>query len=159
MAHIIQKLADDLGAARTALMHGDVSPKNILVGPNGPVFLDAETACYGDPAFDIAFCLNHLLLKYVRNPDAAYLESFRALKDAYLSGVNWESPHATETRTAHLLAALLLARMNGKSPVEYITDPAQKNLVREAAKAFLKSGESSLAKMAGAWGEAILERL
>ena len=159
VAHIIQKLADDLGAARTALMHGDVSPKNILVGPNGPVFLDAETACYGDPAFDIAFCLNHLLLKYVRNPDAAYLESFRALKDAYLSGVNWESPHATETRTAHLLAALLLARMNGKSPVEYITDPAQKNLVREAAKAFLKSGESSLAKMAGAWGEAILERL
>src|SRR5262245_55612776 len=48
---------------RRALVHGDVSPKNILVGPKGPVFLDAECAWFGDPAFDLAFCLNHLLLK------------------------------------------------------------------------------------------------
>ena len=155
VAPIIQEMADDLGAARIALMHGDVSPKNILIGPDGPVFLDAETACYGDPAFDLAFCLNHLLLKYVRTPDAAYLESFHALKDAYLAGVVWEAPSALETRTAHLLAALLLARMDGKSPVEYITDPAQKGLVREATKRFLKSGESSLAKMVDTWDGAI----
>ena len=50
-------------ATKRALVHGDVSPKNILVGPDGPVFLDAECAWYGDPAFDLAFCLNHLLLK------------------------------------------------------------------------------------------------
>jgi aminoglycoside phosphotransferase (APT) family kinase protein len=49
-------------ANKCALVHGDVSPKNILVGPNGPVFLDAECAWWGDPAFDLAFCLNHLLL-------------------------------------------------------------------------------------------------
>ncbi len=48
---------------KKALVHGDVSPKNILVGVNGPVILDAECAWYGDPAFDVAFCLNHLLLK------------------------------------------------------------------------------------------------
>ena len=155
VAPIIQKLADNLGTAHIALMHGDVSPKNILIGPDGPVFLDAETACYGDPAFDLAFCLNHLLLKYVRKPDAAYLDSFRAMKDAYLSGVSWEATGAIETRTAHLLAALLLARMDGKSPVEYITDPAQKKLVREAAKRLLKSGESNLAKIADSWGEVI----
>ena len=51
------------GGDAAALVHGDVSPKNILVGPAGPVFLDAECAWYGDPAFDLAFCLNHLLLK------------------------------------------------------------------------------------------------
>ena len=34
---------------KNALVHGDVSPKNILVGPSGPVFLDAECAWYGDP--------------------------------------------------------------------------------------------------------------
>ena len=45
-------------ATKLALVHGDVSPKNILVGPDGPVFLDAECAWYGDPAFDLAFCLN-----------------------------------------------------------------------------------------------------
>ena len=54
-----------------ALVHGDVSPKNILVGPAGPVFLDAECAWYGDPAFDLAFCLNHLLLKCLWTPRRA----------------------------------------------------------------------------------------
>ncbi len=53
-------------STRRALVHGDVSPKNILVGPDGPVFLDAECAWFGDPAFDLAFCLNHLLLKGAR---------------------------------------------------------------------------------------------
>ena len=58
----IRELAHTVAGARIALMHGDISPKNILCGSNGPVFLDAETAAYGDPAFDLAFCLNHLLL-------------------------------------------------------------------------------------------------
>ena len=43
-------------ANKRALVHGDVSPKNILNGPAGPVFLDAECAWWGDPAFDAAFC-------------------------------------------------------------------------------------------------------
>ena len=55
---------------RRALVHGDVSPKNILRGPAGPVFLDAECAWWGDPAFDLAFCLNHLLLKCLWTPAA-----------------------------------------------------------------------------------------
>lgn len=58
-------------ATKKTLVHGDVSPKNILVGRNGPVFLDAECAWYGDPAFDLAFCLNHLLLKCLWVPAAA----------------------------------------------------------------------------------------
>jgi 5-methylthioribose kinase len=76
----IRSIADGIEKARIALMQGDISPKNILMGPNGPVFLDAETACYGDPAFDAAFCLNHLLLKCVWHPEfmPAYLDSFRA---------------------------------------------------------------------------------
>jgi len=79
------------GATRKALVHGDVSPKNILAGPDGPVFLDAECAWYGDPAFDLAFCLNHLLLKCVWQPrwQARYLVCFDALAQAYLAGVTW----------------------------------------------------------------------
>lgn len=129
----IREIARGVADARIALMHGDVSPKNILVAPHGPVFLDAECACIGDPAFDLAFCLNHFLLKSVWHPhDAGRLAAaFAALKNAY-------APEAElERRTAVLLAAFLLARIDGKSPVEYLTDEAAKDFVRARAKALL----------------------
>ena len=80
----LRALAADLSGRKTALMHGDVSPKNILVGPRGPVFLDAECVAYGDPAFDLAFCLTHLLLKtiWIRAHGEAVMSSFRACWDA-----------------------------------------------------------------------------
>ena len=80
------------GTTRRTLVHGDFSPKNILVGSEGPVFLDAECAWYGDPAFDLAFVLNHLLLKGVWRPDrrSDYLTMFAALCAAYRFRVNWE---------------------------------------------------------------------
>jgi aminoglycoside phosphotransferase (APT) family kinase protein len=156
VAKMIEEIAAGIAAARIALMQGDISPKNILMGADGPVFLDAETACYGDPVFDLAFCLNHLLLKCVWHPEFtdAYLASFRALKDAYLARVDWEAPGVLEARTAPLLAALLLARVDGKSPAEYLTAERDKIFVRETAKGFLKSGETSLETMARVWGEA-----
>jgi aminoglycoside phosphotransferase (APT) family kinase protein len=122
-------------------MQGDISPKNILCGPSGPVFLDAETACYGDPSFDVAFCLNHLLLKHVWHPEhsALYTESFRAFVHAYRAGVEWEEPDDIEERTAALLPAMLLARIDGKSPVEYLTDEGDKERVRTAARTMLKA--------------------
>ena len=60
-------------------MHGDFSPKNLLIGPDGPVVLDAECAWYGDPAFDLAFVLNHLLLKGAWQPQwrERYLDALR----------------------------------------------------------------------------------
>ena len=64
----LRGLSERTAQTRLALVHGDVSPKNILLGPKGPVFLDAECAWYGDPAFDAAFCLNHFLLKCVARP-------------------------------------------------------------------------------------------
>ena len=120
-----------------ALVHGDVSPKNILVGPQGPVFLDAECAWWGDPAFDLAFCLNHLLLKCLWTPPAARRASshaFDALATRYSQA--WIGSRATNSkrRTAALLPGLLLARVDGKSPVEYITDDAQRDAVRRVAR-------------------------
>src|SRR5262249_22985365 len=122
-------------ANRHALVHGDVSPKNILRGPDGPVFLDAECAWWGDPAFDLAFCLNHLLLKCLWTPSATlgFLACFDALASAYVARVDWESPRALEARSAHLLPGLFLARVDGKSPVEYITEERDKDRVRRVA--------------------------
>jgi aminoglycoside phosphotransferase (APT) family kinase protein len=152
-AERIEAMARDLAASRIALMHGDVSPKNILVGPEGPIFLDAETACYGDPAFDLAFCLNHLLLKCVWAPAhvSAYIRAFDALRHGYFGEAKWESADGLDKRTAGLLSAFLLARIDGKSPVEYITDPHKKDFVRQAAREFLSQSGLTLSGMAGAW--------
>lgn len=160
VAPAIRAMAKNLAVARIALMHGDVSPKNILVGPDGPLFLDAETCCYGDPAFDLAFCLNHLLLKGLWHPEhlAAYGQCFSALTEAYFEGANWEVRAGLEKRTAGLLSALLLARIDGKSPVEYITAEPDKDFVRAIAKTFLKGGESRLDTMLARWTEALPTR-
>lgn len=136
-------LADTLRAlvARTqnekrTLVHGDVSPKNILVGAGGPIFLDAECACYGDPAFDVAFLLNHLLLKTVavKTGAAALLEAFDAFANTYLTSVNWERRSQIEGRIASLLPALTLARICGKSPVEYLTLETREAVTKIAEK-------------------------
>ncbi len=156
----IQDIARKIESARIALMQGDVSPKNILIGPSGPVFLDAETASYGDPAFDAGFCLNHLLLKCVWRPQfaPAYLASFGALKAAYLDGADWEDRAGLDGRIARILSALLLARIDGKSPVEYITRDADKNFVRKMAKDFLLREDISLDAIAQTWGDNLAER-
>jgi aminoglycoside phosphotransferase (APT) family kinase protein len=153
LAPRIQAIANGIEKARIALMQGDISPKNILMGPNGPVFLDAETACYGDPAFDAAFCLNHLLLKCVWHPEfmAAYLDSFRAWKSAYLKGAGWEDKRGLEARIAAILGVFLLARVDGKSPVEYLTAPSDTDFVRRMARDFIAREESSLDAMARDW--------
>jgi aminoglycoside phosphotransferase (APT) family kinase protein len=142
------------GHANT-LVHGDVSPKNILLGSEGPVLLDAECATWSDPAFDLAFCLNHFLLKCLWTPSARadFLHCFGVFADRYLAGVDWESAQALEARAARLLPGLFLARVDGKSPVEYITDDAQRAQVRRVAGAFLLKPSSQLQDIAQAWAK------
>lgn len=153
LAEPLMALARDTLAAKRALVHGDVSPKNILVGPDGPVILDAECAWYGEPAFDVAFCLNHLLLKCIWTPaaSAGFLACFDALAQAYLAGVSWEAPEAIEARVARLLPALFLARVDGKSPVEYVTAEADKERVRRVARPLIAAPPRRLAEIRLAW--------
>ncbi|MCO5124987.1 MAG: phosphotransferase [Rhizobacter sp.] len=153
LAPRLRALVAQTQANKRALVHGDVSPKNILIGPRGPVLLDAECAWWGDPAFDIAFCANHLLLKCLWNPAArgALLAGFDALTSAYLAGVDWEPRAAIERRAAALLPGLLLARVDGKSPVEYITSEDQRAAVRRVSRALLQQPAERLADIRAAW--------
>ena len=123
LADRLDALARRTAGTKRVLVHGDFSPKNLLIGPAGPVIVDAECAWYGDPAFDLAFVLNHLLLKGAWQPQwrSRYVELFNTLIDAYRGHVAWEPWPAVQERTSTLLPALLLARVDGKSPVEYLT--------------------------------------
>lgn len=142
--------------SRFALVHGDVSPKNILLGPDGPVFLDAETAWWGDPAFDVAFCLNHLLLKSLL-PDHdvdAHAAAFEALFSAYVAHVTWEEKSQLEARVAGLLPALLLARIDGRSPVEYLEAP-HRTFLRKFTVPRLVESPAGLSELLRDWKAAL----
>lgn len=153
LAPRLRALAAATAATKRALVHGDVSPKNIMVGKNGPVFLDAETAWYGDPAFDLAFCLNHMLLKCLWTPASTddFLACFDALAGGYLDGVDWEPRAEIEARAAHLLPALFLARVDGKSPAEYLTDEADRERVRRTARPLIAEPVDELASVRARW--------
>lgn len=153
LANVLEALAERTARTPRTVVHGDVSPKNILLGPRGPVFVDAECAWFGDPAFDLAFCLNHLLLKTLWVPfvEPQLLSSFDALKDAYLRRVDWEAAAALEERAARLLPALFLARVDGKSPVEYLTDEVSKNTVRRFARSMLEAAATTLEDVRSSW--------
>lgn len=153
LAARIKEIAERTLKWKIALVHGDVSPKNILKGAENPVFLDAETAWFGDPAFDLAFCLNHLLLKSAYKTEITndYLRCFRRLTEAYFKEINWETPETLEARTAELLPILLLARIDGKSPVEYITEENTKNNIRRTARKFLNGKHKQLKALCIDW--------
>jgi aminoglycoside phosphotransferase (APT) family kinase protein len=138
---------------KRVLVHGDFSPKNLLIGEAGPVILDAECAWYGDPAFDLAFVLNHLLLKGAWRPAwrAQYADAFAALSTAYFAHAGWEARASLEARTAVLLPGLMLARIDGKSPVEYLTEPVQRDEVRAFARGLLTQPVDDLGEIARAW--------
>ena len=156
LAPRLHELAEVTASKSIALVHGDVSPKNILAGPKGPVLLDAECAWYGDPAFDVAFCLNHLMLKNLVRPDCAtdLHESFVAFVDSYFSIARFEDRIELERRAVELLPGLMLARVDGKSPVEYLVGQSvAQDAVRRFAARWLTDPGKALDELASAWWE------
>lgn len=156
LAASIRAVVDRTMASKLALVHGDVSPKNILLGPDGPVFLDAETAWWGDPAFDVAFCVNHLLLKSLLtgHDPGAHTAAVEALVSAYADHVTWEDRTQLESRVAALLPALLLARIDGRSPVEYL-DADRRTFVRRFTVPRLVESPPGLSGLLHDWTEAL----
>ena len=152
LATQLHRLVQRTAQQSTVVVHGDISPKNILVGPRGPVILDAECAWYGDPAFDVAFCLNHLMLKRVvsRHADALHA-AFEAWVNAYFDVVAFEPRGALEARCAELLPALMLARVDGKSPVEYLSQEDDRERVRSFARERILQPRDALLPLSLEW--------
>jgi aminoglycoside phosphotransferase (APT) family kinase protein len=142
-----------LEKTRECLVHGDYSPKNMLIGNGRTVLLDCEVAWYGDPAFDLAFLINHLLLKslYHAPLDPGLQEIIGTLIRAYYDEREMEDTRAFDSRTAKLLLMLLLARIDGKSPVEYLTSDQKQEFVRSFVGFRLSALAFSLDEVARAW--------
>jgi aminoglycoside phosphotransferase (APT) family kinase protein len=134
VAGVIEAEVERLLATRRCLVLGDWSPKNLLVYPDRVLALDFEVAHVGDPAFDVAFLLTHLVLKRVRRPvDAAPL---RAAADAFLRGYGSAAGPICppDEHVVAELGCLLLARVDGKSRIEYL--PADEPRVHVRALAY-----------------------
>lgn len=131
---------------RVTLVHGDYSPKNLIAysGPPAEVMmLDFEVAHWGDPAFDTAFCLAHLLLTAIHFP--ARRSDYLAVAQAYCQGYG-DGP-AREADTLAELGCLLLARIDGKSKEDYIATEDERAEARHLARWLLVSRPSVLGEL------------
>ncbi|MDE3180930.1 MAG: phosphotransferase [Acidobacteriota bacterium] len=150
LAPALDELIADSSAIRRSIVHGDFSPKNMLVSEGNIFLIDFEVVHWGDPAFDAGFLLSHLFLKAFHQPrfSARYAEAANAFWLALNAGQQRELDF--EPRTLRHLGALLLARIDGKSPVEYIRDEDVKNEVRNAARRLLVEQPQKLHQALGA---------
>jgi aminoglycoside phosphotransferase (APT) family kinase protein len=151
--------AERLQAREVTLIHGDFSPKNIMIGNNRLVLLDHEVACVGDPIFDIAFLLTHLFLKklYLGAEMGVLPDISRIFLAQYDANSSLEKLGISGLRIGRLLLLLLLARVDGKSPVEYL-DENKQNFVRTFVAYNLQKGNVAFSGINDEWNEEIQKR-
>ena len=133
---------------RYSLVHGDWSPKNFLVSGTGVTAIYFEVIHYGDPAFDAAFLLNHLLLKSFYRPDCAprYREAAQVFW-ATLTAALGPDAGWLEAATIEHLGGLLLARIDGKSPAEYIRSEELRERIRAHARRLILDPPDRIAEV------------
>jgi 5-methylthioribose kinase len=143
---VYERLIEDSWNIRDSVVHGDYSPKNMLVKDGNICLIDFEVVHWGDPAFDAGFQVNHLFLKACHNPSyrSLYFGAVREFWHSLLEGAPSTREKRFESMTTRHLGALMLARIDGKSPVEYIKDASTKQRVRELARRILLEPANSL---------------
>lgn len=140
VARAIEPIIEDMVTRREALCHGDYTPKNMLVHTNGFILVDYETAHLGDPTMDLGLLFAHLTLKCVRR--IADVPRLVEVMDTIWREYAEPAPPVTdaETRGAAHLGAILLARIDGASPVEYLPEEEKRERIRRLGRAILLDG-------------------
>ena len=147
LADRIEALIEGSAARRLALVHGDWSPKNFLIAGDSVMAIDFEVIHFGDPSFDTAFLVNHLALKSLVRPacrqgyQAAAVRFFKAARAGMPEPGDWLEP----ATLAHL-GVLMLARVDGKSPAEYL-DAGQQEAVRRVARDLILHPPATIAEV------------
>jgi thiamine kinase-like enzyme len=127
-ASFLDKLLAETRENKITLVHGDFSPKNVLIRQGRLILLDHETIHWGDPMFDLGFSLTHFLSKANRDPD-------NKAKFTWLGLTHWQTYRERvqdsfrfqdcEARAVRHTLACLLARVSGRSPLEYLNTTQQ----------------------------------
>ena len=142
----IKKINENYIKHSNTLVHGDFSPKNILVGKNKIIYLDAECCNFGDPVFDLVFFTNHLLIKsiFFKDKSQEFIKLYISFYKEYLSNLSTKNFNSYIDRIIKMTPIMLLSRVDGKSPVEYINKVKIKNIIRKKSFLLLDSKISSL---------------
>ena len=145
-ASFLNALIEETLACRLTLVHGDYSPKNVLIHNNRLVLLDHEVIHFGDPAFDLGFSLTHFLSKahhlaHMRQPFADAATRYWTTYCKTLGAVEWSAD--LEARAVRHTLACLLARVAGRSPLEYLSEEARARQ-REAAVTLMRNPPTTM---------------
>jgi 5-methylthioribose kinase len=156
-AAAIEPIVQDMLTIKEALCHGDYTPKNMLVHPELPspsgrgaggegfTLVDYETAHFGDPTMDLGLFMAHLWLKGVRSPKRTldFADLTEAFWRGYCQEVTFRQHVELERRGIRHFGVCLLARVDGTSPVDYLPDERQREIVRRMARTILLDGLDS----------------
>lgn len=134
----IDRLSSKLMTNKQCLVHGDFSPKNILVSGTEIKIVDCEVAWYGDPVFDIGFMLHHLFIKSIHFNNPGYLGLANSFMLGYRNSLGEDLyTQIEQSHVCEMTLMLMLARIDGKSPVEYLSGE-EKEQIREQVKTLLQ---------------------
>lgn len=159
-APFLGRLIEETGRVTETLVHGDFSPKNVLVHDGHLVLLDYEVAHFGDPAFDVGFSTAHLLSKanHLRALEGAFVRAAADSWGAYRREIETTSfGDSVEPRAVRHTLACLLARVEGRSPLEYLDERARQRQ-RAAARALMEAPPATMPALVTAWQERLREQ-
>jgi 5-methylthioribose kinase len=148
-AEFLTELAEETLLQKDSLVHGDFSPKNTLIYRGKLILLDYEVVHFGDPAFDLGFALTHFLSKAHHLPGArgrlaTAAELFWQAYRGEIGSLSWAA--GLEPRAVRHTLGCLLARVSGKSPLEYLT-PQERVRQREVVMALIANRPAGISEL------------
>lgn len=144
----IMSLVKELKSEKTTLVHGDFSPKNIMISEDQDIYiLDFEVTHTGNPVFDLAFLTAHLLCKFYREQDSHNRGLLRQAAQDFLKAYGAESEITHAPSLAWHTALIALARVEGTSLVNYLDESAQIGLTKLCKGALSETAPMSLLEL------------